>query len=841
MSRIQINPALTQLVQRVRPLLTQYLMDHGITVDDRGWFKCVNPDHPDRDPSMHIVPKSNGTVAKCFSCGCTADVMKVHSFLEGRPRAGAGWVYQNLYEIARRYGIEFEEVEPTESELHLMRLMQMYQDAADVLVDICKKDPEQCFEHTRRRVISDEVCIEMGVGSVPWKTFLARMKASGHDPEFMKKFDLSDDMFGKEHVTFTIRDKNGMVVGFARRWTLWDNEQSKLMKEKGTYYPPKFLNTGANVPFFQKETILYGLDTARTESFRRLETFEGYFDVLGARQAGIRASVCACGTSLSEFQVMQAQDCGFTHINWVGDADPAGLKAAMKSVEMMSGREGLKATVTFLPFPESVPEKDRDPDTFFRMYGAEAFYKLPEYSAFEWKLDIELRKDSLDLASIASKMVPLILNEKDRIQRGRLVKILAERTNVNEDDVRDEIKKREDDQVDALAADLDRGLKRAKDSVERRKAIESAYQGIVEKSAVVADVSVGESARAGVNAFQEFERPIVGLRGYRTGWEQFDKDFDGFPREQEIIGIAGPPNCGKSAAVTNMAVNLLLYNPGQLSVIYHIMDDPRNVAIAKVMSCLTGIPIRAIRRAVTDIVPFPNMKAAYDSAKAWLLEQMHTGAMVIKGQEMGCGTEVAERLIDTVTQKTGKKCVYVADSLHNITDEEHTDGPRDRFTAVTDWAKNVSDVRRITMLFTCELTKEAMKERPRLHMTAETRAIGYAFKAVGMVWNALHILREKAQDYWVDEIIDPNTGQRTGDPVRRPIVEVIWEKNKISEFKGSHHFRFWDHSARVEPLTFQQVQAERMKAAQTNMSAPNLGPLGSFAQALPHAPGALQQ
>lgn len=840
MTRPKINPALAQLVQRVKPFLLQYLTDHGIAVDDRGWFKCINPDHPDRNPSMHMVPSSNGTVTKCFSCGCTADIFKAHTFLEGRPKAGPGWVYQNLYDLARRYGVDFEEFEPTEQELLLMRLMQMYQDAADIMMDICQKEPDTCFEHTRRRGISDEVCIEMGAGSVPWKSFLSRMKASGHELDFMKKYDLTNDMFDREHVTFTIRDKAGMVVGFARRWTEWDTDQQRLSKEKGTYYPPKFLNTGANVPFFQKETILYGLDSARKENYRRLDIAEGYFDVLGFRQAGIRASVCACGTALSESQVMQAQECGFSHLNWVGDADAAGIKAALKSVEMMSGREGLKATVTFLPFPDTVPEKDRDPDTFLRMYGADAYFKLPEYSGFEWKLDTELRREGFDLSQIASKMVPLILNEKDRIQRGKLIKILCDRTGVSEDDVRAEIKKREDAQVDALATDLDRGLKRAKDSVERQRVIEAAYAALQTGGEGTVDVSVGESARAGVMAFQKFETPIQGLRGYRLGWDQFDKDFDGFPKEQEVIGIGGPPNCGKSAFATNAAVNLLQYNPGQLSVIYHIMDDPRDVAIAKIMSCLTGLPIRMVRRAVTDIFPHPGPMYAYTQAKTWVMDKMSSGELVIKGQEMGCGTDIATRLIDNTLQKTGKRAVYIADSLHNIEDEGGSDDRRNRFVNVASWAQNVSDTRRITMLFTCELTKEGMKERPRLYQTAETSKIAYAFKAVGMVWNALHILREKAQEYWIDTLVDPTTQQPTGDKVKRPIIELIWEKNKVSEYKGSHYFRFWDHSARVEPLTFAELQQERMKAASTNLTAPNLSALGSFQQALPHAPGALK-
>lgn len=842
MSRLQVNPALAALVEKVKPLLPQYLADKGITFDNRGWFKCLNPKHPDHDPSMHVIPASNGTRTKCFSCGASFDVFDIHALLEGRPKQGPGWIYQNLYDLARRYGIEFEEIEPTEQELLLMQLMRMYQDAADILLELAKKEPDQSFAYTRGRGISDEVCVEMGVGAVPWKAFLQRMQACGHDAEFMKQYGLSSDMFDREHVTFTIRDKNGMVVGFARRWTQWEKDAEKLSKQKDVYYPPKFSNTGANIPFFQKEALVYGLDTARKENYRRLEMFEGYFDVLGARQAGIRASACALGTSLTEYQVMQAQDCGFTHINWVGDMDGPGLKAAMKALDTMSGREGLKATVTFLPFPETVPEKDRDPDTYLRMHGAEEYFKLPEYSGFDWKLDIELKTNNQDLHQLALKMIPLILNEKDHITRGKLVKTLCQKTGVPEEDIRAELQKREDQRIDALAIDLQRGLGRAKTSLERVSVIQEIAAATREATHEVVDVSIGESARAAVLSFQRFELPVVGLRGYKTGFEGFDADFDGFPKEQQIIGIAGSPNCGKSAFVTNMAVNLAVFNPNEkLSIIYHIMDDPRDIAIAKIMSCLTGIPIRLMTRAASAVLPHPHLKNAYEQAKAWLLERMHAGQIVVKGQEMGCGTDVATRLIDTTMQRTGNRVVYIADSLHNISAEGGVADRRMNFIQVSDWAQQISDTRRISMLFTCELTKEGMKERPRMYMTAETSAIGYKFKAVGMLWNALHVLGDTANDYWLDQLMDPVTGQPTGEPVKRPIIEIKWEKNKISEFKRSHYFRFWDNSARVAQLSFQDVEQERKKAAAMNsrLSAPNMTMLGGFQAALPHAPGAI--
>jgi DNA primase len=44
-----------------------------IETDKRGFTHCLNPDHHDKNPSMHV---NNGFVY-CFSCGWSGDVIDV--------------------------------------------------------------------------------------------------------------------------------------------------------------------------------------------------------------------------------------------------------------------------------------------------------------------------------------------------------------------------------------------------------------------------------------------------------------------------------------------------------------------------------------------------------------------------------------------------------------------------------------------------------------------------------------------------------------------------------------------------------------------------------------------
>ena len=54
----------------LRPRIIDYLYDRGI--DPRKRFRCLNPSHLDRDPSMGFDPKRSKV--HCFACGADYDL-----------------------------------------------------------------------------------------------------------------------------------------------------------------------------------------------------------------------------------------------------------------------------------------------------------------------------------------------------------------------------------------------------------------------------------------------------------------------------------------------------------------------------------------------------------------------------------------------------------------------------------------------------------------------------------------------------------------------------------------------------------------------------------------------
>jgi hypothetical protein len=474
----------------------------------------------------------------------------------------------------------------------------------------------------------------------------------------------------------------------------------------------------------------------------------------------------------------------------------------------------------FLKFTDDVDPKDRDPDEYIKRYGAEAYLKVEPVSAFSWRL-ASLVADGVEGLALCETMLPQILNESSRIVRSELMLNLSNASGIAIEVIKDEVDRLTDKDVANLSAQLIADLNRAKDSKRRAEVIRKAVgdlNEVVGKAEDVADFTWEESHKAFLASCEHNETANLGIGGWKTGWTKFDESFDGLPKEGQILGIAGAPNCGKSAWLTSLINNLLLNNDAGLSVIFHVLDDPRNVAYAKLLSALTAIPIGHIIRANKYISPYPDVLYSYNQAKNWLQEQMRTGRLVVKGQELGNDTEIAENLIDSVAAKTGNKIVYIGDSFHSLDDKSTTE-ERIRYKRVAEWTMRITETRRMTMVFTVELTKIGMDGRPRLYMLAESGKLMYAMKAVGLVYNELHDKRQQAGTYWVDGQDDGVVNQQ----IKRPILEIEWAKNKISEFKGSQYMRFHDHLALLEEMSKEEFAKAREESQRTLTEIPRQG------------------
>jgi DNA primase len=157
-------------------------------------------------------------------------------------------------------------------------------------------------------------------------------------------------------IIFPIFSPNGRVVGFGGRIVEKNDNAAK------------YLNSPESIIYYKGKT-LYGLSHSKDE-IRRLNKVimvEGYMDLISLFQAGVKNVVAVSGTALTEDQVILLSR--YTkNIVLLFDADNAGVKASMRSIEILL-KKGFEIKIVALP-------KGEDPDSFVNTFGKEKFDDL---------------------------------------------------------------------------------------------------------------------------------------------------------------------------------------------------------------------------------------------------------------------------------------------------------------------------------------------------------------------------------------------------------------------------------------------------------------------------------
>ena len=138
---------------------------------------------------------------------------------------------------------------------------------------------------------------------------------------------------------------------------------------------PKYLNS-PETTFFNKSNELFGLYEVKEaeKKIASLIVVEGYMDVIGLYEHGVRNAVATLGTAVTPKHVSKIMR--YTNkIYFAFDGDLAGGKAAWKAVENTFPiiREDLNVHFVFF-------QDGHDPDSYINEFGLKAFQKLLEES-----------------------------------------------------------------------------------------------------------------------------------------------------------------------------------------------------------------------------------------------------------------------------------------------------------------------------------------------------------------------------------------------------------------------------------------------------------------------------
>ncbi len=327
------------------------------------------PFHSEKTPSFTVSPSKN--IYKCFGCGRAGGSVQ---FLMEHDNLS---FVEAIRLLAKKYNIQLEETfSSTKSKEEIEKLESLYiinEFAQKYYRDQLNTDfgKSVAMGYFTQRGFRQETIDAFGLGFAPDQkdglVLLAKQK--GYKLDKLKEAGLLNQYerdFFRNRVMFSLYSISGRVIGFAGR-TLGADPKA-----------PKYINT-PETELYNKRKFLYGLHLSKENIRKSKECIivEGYTDVITLYQNGIRNVVAASGTSLTDGQVRLIKRYS-ENVKMIFDGDPAGLKAALRAVDIVL-EQGLNVEIVALPEGE-------DPDGYLKSVGTEAFRKYIEEEAEDFIL-----------------------------------------------------------------------------------------------------------------------------------------------------------------------------------------------------------------------------------------------------------------------------------------------------------------------------------------------------------------------------------------------------------------------------------------------------------------------
>ena len=361
-----------------------------ITLERRGgayWAKCPFHGSGEERTASFKVYDQTGTY-HCFSCKESGNAIHFVRKFDGLDFTEA------VELLASQVGME---VPKYEAKIDTSNASEINRSALQVFFDQLKSDKgKKAVNYLKERGISGEIAKIFSIG------YATSSKPTLHEKLSSKfeEIDLEESgLFGKndngdfydrfrDRVMFPIRNIKGECIAFGGRLLEDKKDQAKYLNSPET-------------KTYKKKYELYGLYESREINKRPDSLFlvEGYMDVIGLFQSGIKNAVASSGTAFTQEQFRKILN--YTNTLYiVFDGDEAGQKASWRAVEnaLPLIREDTRINFIFL-------ESGEDPDSYVRKNGKEAFLNLAKNSKTFSDYFLDTIKNQDDLSSIEGRSV----------------------------------------------------------------------------------------------------------------------------------------------------------------------------------------------------------------------------------------------------------------------------------------------------------------------------------------------------------------------------------------------------------------------------------------------------
>jgi DNA primase len=818
--------------ERVKEYLPSYLSSMGRAPSINGKsFRCINPDHSDSNPSCSIIPNTDDRLFHCFSCNITGDIFLAAHFLEDKPLSGRGFISDNLIYLANKYGIEVPELNLTEDELYEMDVFRAYSDAASIIKsNTCQSDRVKVWFTDRGWLDhANSALRKIGVGSVEsFEIYCEKMtKQYGHKMEFLDAIDLTrKGIFNADCIIFTVKDEHGSPVGFAGRNLRYEEqhaaydkarkdilatESEESEKLKDLFKPSKYINTSEKCPIYQKSRRLFNFNLAKKFT-PPLYVFEGYSDVVTLYTAGLKNCVSIGSTAFSKdhLELILGTEPPVKHIVFVLDADKAGDKGTERFVDLLEsavgGHVGLRTEIIIMP------EGSDDPDSYVRKFpsfeaGLHAFRQLERIDIFTWKLRQGM-KAGQDPLTLAEQAIPLIVNESNFLLRMDMTQKLAKATGLDKEGLWREVMRMVDSDASRIDEEKSAIAKRTVKEIGRNtKDLQAILASALHQTEMVEKRRTGYDPMSNLKAFEYVEdKAAKAAEGMEllTGFAKLDEAIGGLPKEECFISLPGKPNQGKSTFLDNLTVNLLDRNKDCI-VFFHTVDDALGARIPRIKGAKYSYPSKYFKKSGYFLKNLGSLPSRYrdfeevnSKASAWMSNLINSERLIL-ADVAGLPPQLPalEQWIRTIRMKFPNKSLVVMGDNFHLYDLPGWEPGEAKTREMSMFVKRMTTEHHCTILMTCELPKGSMKAgtRPRLSNIKGTSGVAYDANCNFGIYNDMKDRGDKITNvYWEDfDAINDHVGvDSSGGDIgapKRPILEVVIDKSKISDFDGSIYYR----------------------------------------------------
>lgn len=353
-----IDPSTVKLIKDTADIV-EVVSDYVHLIRRGANYVGLCPFHNERTPSFSVSRAKN--FCYCFSCHKGGSPVNFIMEKEGISYHDA------LLQLAKKYGIKVEEKQITDEEKERQSRREGMFVANEWAMKLFEEnlfDTEDgrdiALSYLYGRGVTEEAIKQFHLGYALDKSssFLDSALKKGFNVDLLQSLGLVGqsqqgnyyDRF-RGRVIFPIQNSSGKVIAFGGR------------DLKGG--PAKYINSPES-ELYKKSNELYGMFQARQSIVREDRCFlvEGYLDVIGMWQSGMKNVVASSGTALTDGQISLIHR--FTkNVTLIYDGDAAGIKASLRGIDMLLSHQ-LDVKVLLLP-------DGHDPDSFARANSAERF------------------------------------------------------------------------------------------------------------------------------------------------------------------------------------------------------------------------------------------------------------------------------------------------------------------------------------------------------------------------------------------------------------------------------------------------------------------------------------